>query len=74
MSGRRGAGPNLVDEDFLNPQRKCLIKRVQSPKLRTTTREVIIIQVVTPLVVEMGDPQVRNWFGIVQRMAVNVLL
>lgn len=66
--------PKLIDEDYLKPQCKRHIKRLQSWKLRTATNEGIHIEGMIPLTVLIGDLQARIGFGIIQNWAAIVLL
>lgn len=62
------AGPNLTNENYLKPQRKCCVKRVYSSKLRIAPKEVIEIQGVITLVVQIGDLHGQMWFEMVRNL------
>lgn len=68
------AGPNLINGDYLNPQWKSGTKLLKLPKLKLATKGLSKIQGLIPLVIQIGDLQVRTWFGIVQDLPVNETL
>lgn len=67
-------GPILINEDLLKPQWNCRFKRLESPKLRWATEEVINTQGVVLLALQIEELQVQIWFGIVKTPAANVLV
>lgn len=56
----KGARSNLINKAHLRPHWKCRIERLNGPKLRTTTKELIKILGIILLTVEIGNIQVRT--------------
>lgn len=69
-----GAGPSLIHENYLNLQCKCHLKRLESQKLRTVTKEAKNMNGIIPLFVSIGALQVQISLEVVQDLATNVLL
>lgn len=69
-----GAGPNLVAKDFLPSEWQQRIKPIRDPGLVAATKEAMVLQEMILLCVRLGDLEVRAWFGVVDRLAVRLLL
>lgn len=68
-----GAGPNLISKDFLLQTWKDSLKSIKSPQPRMANRKVVKIEGNMLLFIPMSELPVRNWFGIVENPAVEVL-
>jgi len=69
-----GAGPNLVNYDWLTANWREQARDVDPPALRSANQEPMLVRQVVRLCVQMGDLPVDVWFGIVKGLAVKVLL
>jgi len=69
-----GAGPNLINKDFLPPSWTDKIRPAQDPGLIAATRQAVSIEGVILLHVRVGELRVRVWFGVVSKLAVPALL
>lgn len=49
------------------------MKTITLQLLRTASREVVPDERIVPLIVHIGDLPIRPWFGVVQKLAVDVL-
>lgn len=66
-------GPSLIDEGYFKHQCKSCMKCLELPKLRMATKGTIIVEGIIPLKVQMGDLQVRTFFGVVKSLKANNL-
>ena len=67
-----GAGPNLINKDFLPTQWHSNIRPMKDPGLVGATKQAVVMQGVILLHVCLGELRVRVWFGIVERLAFKV--
>lgn len=70
----RGAGPNLINKDFLPSAWKESDKSIKSPQWQAASGKVVNIEVIVPLSIRIGDLHVRASRRIVENPAVDVLL
>lgn len=68
-----GAGPNLVNNTYLQLQRRKGVQKLPMPKRRPPTKQVISAVGVLPLITQMEDRQVLSWLGGVEELALDVL-
>lgn len=69
-----GARPNPVNKNFLQSAWRKSLKTIRSPPLRPANCEVGFVEVIVPLFVRMANLTVLAWFGVVQNLAVDVVL
>lgn len=69
-----GAGPNLVNKSFIPRNWHRYVEPIEQPQLRTATREHVNVEGVIPMFVRIGDLRVRAWFGVVENLAVDILV
>lgn len=69
-----GAGPNLVNNAFLPREWQRKVVSTPSPSLRTATRETVKVEGIVRTFVQIGDLRVRAWSGVVENLAVDILL
>lgn len=69
-----GPGPDLVNKDFLPPAWRESMESIKSATRRTVQRYVVSIEGTIPLFVHMGTLSVRASFGVVNNLALDVLL
>lgn len=69
-----GISPNLVNKNFLPLVWRKSVKTIRSPPLHTLNCEVVSVDGIVPLFVHLGDLRVCTWFGVVDNLAVNLLL
>ena len=69
-----GAGPNLVNRNDLPREWMKKIRLIRNVKLTSASRNAMNLVGVLPLFIRMGDLKVRVWFGVVENLAVPVLL
>ena len=69
-----GAGPNLVDYGRLPEKWKKKIKKVKRVSMTSASKDKMNLVGVIPIVIRLGDLKVRVWFGVIEELAVPVLL
>lgn len=69
-----GAGPSLVNEDFLPFALRKSMETIKSLLLGTANRKLLFVEGIMRLFVHMDDLRVHAWFGVVKILAVDVLL
>lgn len=68
------AGPNLMVSRFIPPNCRSRIKSVVDAHLSAATRQLLNDMGVILFKVRMGELRLRTCFGIVQKLAVPVML
>lgn len=69
-----GAGPNIINEAYPRPDWESRTKRLDPPKLGTEIKELIEVQRIISVILNMETPQLRTQPGVVQNLAVAILL
>lgn len=69
-----GAGLIVVSKAFLKSEWLPCIMKQQFPRLRTATKKPISLDGIILLFIRIGDFSVREWFGIVGNLALDILL
>lgn len=68
-----GAGPNLVNKSFLPCQWCHQAEPPDYPHLRTSTKQPVHIDKITPMLVSIADLRVSVWLVVVKNLGVDLL-
>lgn len=69
-----GASPNLVKISFLPQNWEAQVKTLKNPSLKAAAREAVPTQGLISIHIRMGDIYAGEWFGNVEKLAVDQVL